>query len=242
MAGFNPVGSTPVGAIASSAPSPPKHYILKTYSNLLLNSAFDTDTSSWSVSGGDTTFAASGGLGVLTLGPGASGGFAWQSVAVTPGFRYVLTGFLKPTNAFTLSATPGVYNIAGEDAVLTYTPGGGSSPVIFSGDSLVGTGYAIWTLGADGYIYKVHGLGAAAQSGPWIVPQVGMINYQVRATLLDGDTPSGTFGTWLDFSAQWGFSNVSTDHSCDLLIEIRNKNNGNIVASGDVSIFAAGTA
>lgn len=219
--------------------------VLKAYNNLILNGDFPVDTSHWTVSGADTTFDAVGGQGVLALGSAAAGGYAYQAVSVVPGQRYTLSALLRPTNAYRLAATPGSYSLNGTPATLTVGSsggGGGGSPVTFSGDSIFGTKYAVWTLGFDGYIYKQHNSGAAVQAGPWIVPQIGMSNYEVRATLTDGNTPSGVIGTWSDVGGQWGFTNVTTDHSCDLLIEIRNKSDHTVIASGNVSIFAAGTA
>lgn len=264
MAGFGPVGSTPVAAIGGTGPTStfftlnPGVYaitgspaglkvgrILRTHDNNILNGEFTFDTSHWNVAGADTTFASVDGVGDLELGPAAAGGYAWQAVAVVPGQRYTLSAFLKPRNAYALTATPGSYAVAGTDAVLTYASGGGgggSPAVTFSGDSMLGTQYARWTLSFDGYTYKQHNAGAAVQAGPWIVPQIGMGGYEVRATLVSGDTPAGTLNTWLSFGQTWGFSAVFTDHECVLLIEIRDAATLVVVASGDVDIFAAGLA
>jgi hypothetical protein len=176
---------------------------------------------------------------VLELGSSAAGGYAWQAVAVQPGRPYTLTALLKPKNAYTLTASPGSYHLTGTNADISVESASG---VVFAGDSCVGTRNAVWTLSFNGYIYKQTDSGFAAQSGPWIVPQVGMSDYEVRATLLDG-FGGGTLDTWLDLGAgqSWGFTNRDTDREGTLLIEIRRKSDHVVVASGNVTIFATGT-
>jgi hypothetical protein len=100
--------------------------ILRAYDNLILNGTFSADTSHWTVDGADTTFTSVNGKGVLTLGPAAAGGYAWQSISVVPGQRYTLSARLRPTNAYVLSASPGSYAVTGTAAALTHGSGGGT--------------------------------------------------------------------------------------------------------------------
>jgi hypothetical protein len=104
---------------------------------------------------------------------------------------------------------------------------------------------ASWGVYADGFTYHRNGYTAPTEQGPaWITPQAGMDQYEVRATLLGGNTPTGTLGTWLslDVNRQWSLNNINYDRECDLLIEIRRKSDGVIVASGTVNILSSGTA
>ena len=215
-------------------------YRLQAYENLVVNGEFPISTDGWIVDGADTTFTSIDGVGVLDLGPAAADGYAYQQVTVNPGQRYTLSAFLRPTNAYRLTAAPGAYSITGTAATLTTGAGGGGDPVTFSGDSVVGTRYAQWTLSFDGYIYKRHNSGAAIQSGSWISPQIGMSDYEVRATLVSGDDPGGSQGVWVDVGQTWGFTDTDIDQSCTLLVEIRRKSDHVVVASGNVNIFAAG--
>lgn len=227
-------------ALTGSSLAPKFARTMKMYNELVVNGKFPLNTDGWIVDGADTTFTSIDGVGVLDLGPAAADGYAYQQVTVNPGQRYTLSAFLRPTNAYRLTATPGAYSITGTAATLTTGTGGGGDPVTFSGDSVVGTRYAQWTLSFDGYIYKRHNSGAAVQSGSWISPQIGMSDYEVRATLVSGDDPGGSQGVWVDVGQTWGFTDTDIDQSCTLLIEIRRKSDHVVVASGNVNIFAAG--
>jgi len=60
----------------------------------------------------------------------------------------------------------------------------------------------------------------------WITPtSAAPGSYVVRATLISGDTPSGTLGTWLSLSSNQVWSVITSpfvpdEKSCQLLIEI----------------------
>lgn len=225
--------------LAGTAVIPKAGRALEASSELVVNGRFPLDTSGWTVDGADTTFTSVGGIGILALGPSASSGYAYQAVAVVPGQEYTLSAFLKPKNAYTLTAAAGSYAMAGTPVDLSVDEASGSG---FSGDSVVGVQYAEWTISLDGYIYKRTNAGAAVQAGPWIIPQVGTNRYEVMATKVSGDTPLGMLNTWLPIGQTWGFEAVSTDHECVLLIQVRVKTTLEAISSGDVSIFAAGLA
>lgn len=219
---------------------------LRAANNIVVNGQFNVDASSWNIAGADTTLTSIGRQGVLALGPAASDGYAWQAVAVEPGRAYTLSAFLRPTNAYVLTADPGAYALTGTAAALSVGSGGGGggggSAVTFTGDNIEAVEYAFWTLWGDGYIYKQTDAGLSTQSGTWITPQIGMSDYEVRATKISGNTPTGSLNTWIgaEVGGTWGFHTTTTDRMCTLTIDIRRKSDLAVVASGDVSILAMG--
>ena len=120
--------------------------------------------------------------------------------------------------------------------------GGGAGGVNLLNAAVVGTKYAQWTIGFDGYTYERDNAGAAVQSLAWIFPQSGMSSYQVRATVSSGDTPPGTIGSWLALSSSqtWGWVNEVTEKTCNLLIEIRRASDAVVVDSATISLFVSG--
>jgi hypothetical protein len=114
--------------------------------------------------------------------------------------------------------------------------------ITFVGTSVDGTQYAEWTISFDGFTYERDTAGAADQAAAWIDPQVGMGLYQVRATLVSGRPPAGTFGTWLPLSDAWtwGYAGATTEKECNITIEIRRASDGVIVGSGSVDLLVTG--
>ena len=76
----------------------------------------------------------------------------------------------------------------------------------------------------DGF-YSVYRHGVPIDNAYWLDPPVNMGDYEVYATVLSGDTPTGTIGSWvaLDTSQEWSHQNStpSTTLTCQLQIEIR---------------------
>lgn len=120
------------------------------------------------------------------------------------------------------------------------SPAQGTS--ILYNDSVTGSTYAQWTIGYDGWTYKRRTSGASFRGQAWLSPQIGMNNYEVRATVASGDVPPGTIGAWLDLGAShtWGWANQLTQKSCELTIEIRRKADAVVVSTVTISIFVAG--
>lgn len=90
------------------------------------------------------------------------------------------------------------------------------------GGSFTLSGYR---LHSNGTVYKLGpGGGASASLGyDWVTPTSNAPNYDVRATLVSGDTPSGTLNSWLPLSSSrsWSLTAVADAYACTLTIEIR---------------------
>lgn len=78
----------------------------------------------------------------------------------------------------------------------------------------------------------------------WITPQSNFSQYEIRATLSSGDTPSGTLATWiaLTTSRTWALQTSVVDETltCNLLIEIRWTGNNVVQDSATYTITAVG--
>lgn len=95
---------------------------------------------------------------------------------------------------------------------------------------------AVFTIAATGFVNAT-----GNPSEPWIVPQTGMGNYQVLASLLEGELSSGTVGTWLSLSTSrsWEVSSPDFDlNQASLLIQIRRASDSVVVASTSVYLSA----
>lgn len=118
---------------------------------------------------------------------------------------------------------------------------GGTGTVNLLDDSVIGVTYAQWILSSDGFTYVRNDAGAATQAAAWISPQIGMDQYEARATLLSGNVPPGTLNTWLAPGVTtWGWAGMVHERSCDLLIEIRRASDHVVVDSATISLFVAG--
>jgi hypothetical protein len=79
---------------------------------------------------------------------------------------------------------------------------------------------------SDGDIITVGDLGSVDE-GDWISPKASAPgSYEIRATLVSGDTPSGTLGSWLALTSNRTWTNNKPGaapgvRSCQLTIEIR---------------------
>jgi hypothetical protein len=101
---------------------------------------------------------------------------------------------------------------------------------------------AEYQLQNDGDIVRTVSNGQA-DIGDWLSPKSNFGLYEARATLLSGDTPSGTLNTWLPLSGTRAWSVFETEEngqkSCDLLIEIRFTQTGVILDSATISLTAS---
>ena len=74
----------------------------------------------------------------------------------------------------------------------------------------------------------------------WLTSGYTASNYEVRATLQSGTTPSGTLGSWLALSSsrEWSLNAVvpGTTVDCTLLIEIRNATTLVVVDSASIDL------
>lgn len=86
--------------------------------------------------------------------------------------------------------------------------------------------------------------GVPIEVSKWLTPQVDMGDYEIRATLNSGDTPSGTFDTWeaLDITRTWDLtSSTPGEHlTASILIEIRWSGNNVVQDSATYSLTASG--
>lgn len=118
--------------------------------------------------------------------------------------------------------------------------GGGSGDL--SDTSVGGTTYAQWMISNDGFTYRRTTSGVSRKGSAWINPQTGLSNYEVRATLVNGDTPDGTFDTWLSMASfyTWGWADELDPKSCEILIELRRASDGVVIDSATISLFVFG--
>jgi hypothetical protein len=122
--------------------------------------------------------------------------------------------------------------------------GGGGAPgtVAISDDSDAGLHDAAYRLEGDGDISHFGG----ADIGDWLSPKSGMDQYEVRATLDSGNTPTGSaLNAWLNLGSDrsWALSapGTGTFKSCTLTIEIRRVSDHVIVDTASVYL-ECGTA
>lgn len=98
-----------------------------------------------------------------------------------------------------------------------------------------------YRLGADGVAYFHRQGGYSAYANEWLVAGAAG-DYEVRATLLAGDTPSGSFNAWLslDQDREWqvAAAMVGSLRSAHLLIEIRSKVTQAVLDSAEIIITA----
>lgn len=85
--------------------------------------------------------------------------------------------------------------------------------------------FAAYRIKAVGTATRVQGSSETSITGEWLVSGAAA-DYEVRATLFSGDTPTGTLGTWLSTSTdrEWSLSAISNAgqiKTCQLTVEIR---------------------
>jgi len=134
--------------------------------------------------------------------------------------------------------------------------GGGVSRLVFQGDvvaisnrspsdsaSAPNDAQAGYQLNSNGDVEELTGLAPTVSDvGDWITPKVNMANYECRATVQSGSTPTGSAtATWLALSSSrfWQIlqSGVGTNAS-ELLVEIRRVLDGAVVASATITLTA----
>lgn len=95
---------------------------------------------------------------------------------------------------------------------------------------------ALVEFNTDGTQYRQEGSAAKASMGSWL--KTGVVgDYQIRATLTSGTSPSGTVGSWLALSSTqtWSVSAPSgTQVVTELLFEIRDAATSAVLDSATV--------
>ena len=88
--------------------------------------------------------------------------------------------------------------------------------------------------------------GVPIEVSKWLTPQTDMSDYEIRATLSGGDTPSGTFDTWqsLGTTRSWELATGIPEEFvvASVLIEIRWTGNNVVQDSATYSLSASGPA
>jgi hypothetical protein len=121
--------------------------------------------------------------------------------------------------------------------------GSATGNITFVSGSAVGTLYAQWTIGFDGWTYQRTALGVTNKQQQWITPAIGMDQFEVMASVTSGDDPPGdALDTWLslDISRQWGWFNQSHEKQVYLEIQLRDKTSLDVVADVTVQISNSG--
>jgi hypothetical protein len=98
-----------------------------------------------------------------------------------------------------------------------------------------------YTLESDGDVMSNSTTFGAVDEGDWVTPKSSAPGtYEARATLVSGDTPTGTLGTWLALTSNrsWSLTQATTGtKEAVLTIEIR-KGSGSVLASATVTLYA----
>lgn len=79
----------------------------------------------------------------------------------------------------------------------------------------------------------------SAISNEWML-RGSVSQYETRATLNSGSTPSGTLGSWLSLSTtrDWELTTASGNITCSLTVEIRRASNGEVLDSATITLTA----
>lgn len=262
MLGFAPIGASPIGglrftsassgytltaapgsySITGTAAAPKYARIFHVYDELILNGRFSLDTSGWAVDGADTTFTAVSGEGVLALGPTAADGFAYAAITVVPGQLYTLTGKLK-SSGYLFTTDPGAFTVTGSAADLIYDSNILALEDLTLTDVGVGPQHVGYKLKPSGAIVETYSDRRFRED--WLPRGADGKDYEVRATHLSGDTPTGTFGTWLqlDTSREWDLrEDVVGTLSGSMFVEIRLIGTTTTGASATITMTATRTA
>lgn len=105
---------------------------------------------------------------------------------------------------------------------------------------VVGTATAAYETRSDGTVYNTNGTNTLVFLENWLAFG-STSNYEIRATLLSGATPTGTLGSWtsLGTTSAWSLSqSISGVSTCALLIEIRNAASLSVVDTATVTLNA----
>lgn len=93
---------------------------------------------------------------------------------------------------------------------------------------------------SNGYFSRYFG-GIPTDINFWLTPQTNIGDYEIRATLNSGDTPTtGTIGSWeaLSTTREWTLTASGSDLACELLIEIRWSGNDEVQDSATYTLTA----
>lgn len=119
---------------------------------------------------------------------------------------------------------------------------GGVGAVAWAGGSVTHQWSCSYGFMPDGHTRRSRG-SIVDTSGTWLVPGSGADQFEIRAVLSSGNTPTGdALNTWLNLGStrSWGLSTTGLEKSCELAVEIRQVSDGTVVASGSIDLFVAG--
>ena len=104
-----------------------------------------------------------------------------------------------------------------------------------------GSQTATYTLESDGDVMSDSSIFGPVDEGDWITPKANApSDYEARATLDSGDTPTGTLGSWLALTSNraWSLTQSTVGNKQAILtIEIR-KGSGATLASATITLEA----
>jgi hypothetical protein len=97
---------------------------------------------------------------------------------------------------------------------------------------------ALYELQSNGQIVYTNQFGTEF----WVNPPSAAADYEVRATLISGDTPTGTLNTWLNLGTTrtWLLMAASTALRCSLTIEIRRSGGTTVLDSAQIDLDVEG--
>ncbi len=94
--------------------------------------------------------------------------------------------------------------------------------------------------------YALYYNGVPIVDGYWITPQTNISEYEIYATLDSGDTPTGTFSSWLPLSTSRSWTLASTSPSgiltSEITFKIRWTGNNEEQDTGVVTLYASDSA
>lgn len=118
--------------------------------------------------------------------------------------------------------------------------GGGGGPTAFlQGGYLTSETNGSITVGILANGFEMHSYSLGTFNYPWLTPQTGMADYDVRMQVLSGSTPTGSeINTWLSLDADryWFLAAGSFGRLAEVRIEIRLRASGAIAASADYTL------
>jgi hypothetical protein len=138
-----------------------------------------------------------------------------------------------------LCAVAGATSAAGPTVQLT-TP---LSLIFASGGILQAV--TAYRVANDAFVYTAQGTSASySQQEQWLSDPALVGNYEVRATLNSGDTPTGTLGTWLSLSTTRSWVLTASPGNllnANLTIEIRDTATSTVRATATVTMQSDAT-
>lgn len=105
----------------------------------------------------------------------------------------------------------------------------------------VGSALAIYEVNADGFVYSNV---APTTREQWCDPATSAGNYEIRATLIAGETPGGdVLNSWLPLTTnrRWTATanNLDPDSTSTLTVEIRGSGSASVLASATINLTAS---